>query len=70
MNEPGLELDWDTANRITLLNLLDSRKILLKVFERHYENNEWMHPDDVVENKRYIEALEVLILYYGGDLES
>ena len=66
----GLELDWDTANRITLLNLLDSRKIILKELERHYSHNEWMHPDDVVENKRCIEALEVLILYYGGDLES
>lgn len=69
MSRSGIELDWESANSITLLNLQDARKVLLKELERHYEHNEWMHPDDIVMNKRCIEAFEVLIPFYGGELE-
>jgi len=61
----GLELDYETADRITLLNLMDHRKNLKKELEE-YKEGKWMHPEDVIINGEIITALEVLIPYYGG----
>jgi hypothetical protein len=60
-----LEIDFETADRITLLTLKENRKYLKKELKRH-EEGAWMHPEDVVYNTRLIEALDVVIHYYGG----
>jgi hypothetical protein len=31
-----------------------------------YKEGKWLHPEDVVNNAKIIEALELLIPYYGG----
>ena len=61
----GLTIDFDTADRITLLNLQDQLKYLRKELE-DYKEGKWLHPEDVVNNAKIIEALELLIPYYGG----
>jgi cytochrome c553 len=61
----GLELDYETADRITLLILMDQRKYLIKELE-DYKEGKWMNPEDVIMNGEIITALEVLIPYYGG----
>jgi hypothetical protein len=61
----GLEIDFDTADRITLLNLMDQRKYLVKELN-DYKEGRWLHPEDVVRNAEIIAALELLIPYYGG----
>jgi len=61
----GLEIDFDTADRITLLNLMDQRKYLVKELN-DYKEGGWLHPEDVVRNAEIIAALELLIPYYGG----
>lgn len=61
----GLEIDFDTADRITLLNLKDQRKYLKKELKEHTEGK-WLHPEDVVRNAEIITALNLLIPYYGG----
>ena len=61
----GLTIDYDTADRITLLVLKDQLKYLRKELE-DYKEGKWLHPEDVVNNAKIIEALELLIPYYGG----
>ena len=61
----GLSIDFDTADRITLLVLKDQLKYLRKELE-DYKEGKWLHPEDVVNNAALIAALELLIPYYGG----
>ena len=61
----GITIDFDTADRITLLVLKDQLKYLRKELE-DYKDGKWLHPEDVVRNAEIIAALELLIPYYGG----
>ena len=61
----GITLDFDTADRITLLVLKDQLKYLRKELE-DFKNGKWVHPEDVVKHAEIIVALELLIPYYGG----
>ena len=61
----GLELDYETADRIALLSLKDQRMYLQTELDA-YEEGAWLHPEDVVRNHELIKALNVLIQYYGG----
>jgi hypothetical protein len=61
----GLMLDYDIADKITLLTLQDQLKYLRKELE-DYKEGKWLHPEDVVDNAKIIAALELLIPYYGG----
>ena len=61
----GLMLDYDIADKITLLSLQDHLKCLQKELE-DYKEGKWLHPEDVVNNAEIIAALELLIPYYGG----
>jgi hypothetical protein len=60
----GITLDFDTADRITVLVLQDQLKYLRKELE-DYKEGKWLHPEDVVNNAEIIAALELLIPYYG-----
>ena len=61
----GLEIDFDTADKITLSSLKDHRKYLKKALKDH-KKGKYLHPEDVVRNAEIIAALELLIPYYGG----
>lgn len=60
-----LSIDFETADRITLLVLKDQLKYLQKDLE-DFKEGKWLHPDDVTGNIKLIAALELLIPYYGG----
>lgn len=65
----GMEIDWETADRITLLNLQNQLECLEQELKDHQENGKWMHPEDALNSQYlYIPALKVLIKYYGGEL--
>jgi hypothetical protein len=59
------EIDIETVDRITLLALKDQKEYLKKELKRH-SKGEWMHPEDVVYNTQLLEALKIIIDYYGG----
>ena len=59
------EIDIETVDRITLLALKDQKEYLKKELKRH-RKGEWMHPEDVVYNTQLLEALKIVIDYYGG----
>jgi len=61
----GLTLDYDIADKITVLTLQDHLKYLRKELE-DYKEGGWLHPEDVANNIKLISALELLIPYYGG----
>ena len=61
----GITIDFDTADRITLLVLKDQLKYLRKELE-DYKDGQFLHSEDVVRNAEIIAALELLIPYYGG----
>ena len=61
----GLELDYDTADRITLLVLTDQLRYLQKELD-DFKDGKWLHPEDVANNTKLIPALELLISYFGG----
>ena len=61
----GITIDFDTADRITLLVLKDQLKYLRKELE-DFKEGKYLHPEDVANNIKIIAALELLIPYYGG----
>ena len=61
----GLEIDFETADRITLITLKEQRGYLKKELKK-FEKGEYLHPEDVVNNTRMIQALDQVIKYYGG----
>lgn len=69
-----LEIDGDTADRITVLNLKDYRTYLKKELAQWKKNPKtdsnpdgyWLHPEDVAGNIRTIDALNLIIKHYGG----
>ena len=69
-----LEVDGETADRITVLNLKDYRAYLKKELADWKKNprtdsntsGTWLHPEDVAGNIQRIEALNLIIKDYGG----
>lgn len=70
----NLEISHETADAITRDNLKDWRDYLQSELDKWEANpkNEmnpdgyWMHPEDVVGNKKYIAACNLIIHAFGG----
>jgi hypothetical protein len=60
-----LEIDFETADRIALLTMKEQRKYLKKELA-DFKKGEYLHPEDVVNNTRVIQALDTIIKHYGG----
>jgi len=65
MSKRKLEIDRDTADLITVINLKDHRKYLRKELADHKKGS-WLHPEDVDNHARVIKALDLIINHYGG----
>ena len=61
-----LELDGETADRITLINLQDQYDYLKEELRAHIEDGQYLHEEDVLKNHQLIYCLEKLISYFGG----
>ena len=64
----GLEIPFEIADMITLSSLKDQYKYLKEETRRHLEEGAWLHPEDLGRNIQIINAMELLIPYYGGEL--
>ena len=62
----GLELDFETADRITLLNLKDYRARLQQELD-DFESGEYLHPDDIAGNVTRIRALNLIIADFSSE---
>lgn len=56
-----IELDMETANRITLLTLKEYRKYLKWELSQYKKKKMNLHPEDVVGNMQRIERLDLVI---------
>jgi hypothetical protein len=65
MSKRKLEIDSETADRITVISLKEQRVYLKKELKR-FKKGEYLHPEDVVNNTRLVQALDLVIKYYGG----
>jgi len=71
----GLTIPYEVAHGITLNSLIDSRDYLQSELDKWKENPKdelnpdgyWLHPEDVVNNMKYIRAMNLLIEYFGGE---
>jgi hypothetical protein len=64
----GLEIPLEIADMIALTSLKDQYTYLKEETRRHLEEGQWLHPEDLVKNVQLINALELLIPFYGGTL--
>jgi hypothetical protein len=55
----GMEIDWETADRITVLNLKEYRKRMQDHLDQ--VDGQFLHPDDEVHNRAMIQALNFVI---------
>ena len=60
-----LEIDFETADRITVLTLKEQRRYLKKELA-DFKKGGYLHPEDVVNNTRLVQAMDDVIKYYGG----
>lgn len=65
MSKGKLEIDFETADRITVITLKEQRKYLKKELAQ-FKKGEYLHPEDVVNNTRVVQALDVVIKHFGG----
>lgn len=72
----GLVIDYDTADRITLLTLKDQREFMKKELAAWKKDpktddnptGKWLHPEDVVNYTSMIKVFTSAIKYFGGEL--
>lgn len=64
----GLEIPFEVADKITLSSLQDQYTYLKEETRLHLEEGQWLHPEDLGKNVQLINALELLIPYYGGQV--
>lgn len=70
----GLTIPHEVSDGITLATLIDSRNYLQSELDQWTANPKdetnptgyWLHPEDVVNNMKYIRAMDTLIGYFGG----
>ena len=69
----NMEIDFETADRITRLTLTNQRDYLQSELDQLYatmdsDNPYWMHPEDVDNNHSMINRINVILDYFGGEL--
>jgi hypothetical protein len=71
----GLVIPYEVADGITRATLIESRNSLQSEMDKWKANPQdelnpngyWMHPEDVIDNMKYVRAMNVLIGYFGGE---
>lgn len=67
----GINLNFETAENITLLSLLDQYRYLSKELKEHREEGKYLHPEDAYNSEfKLLPALRIIIEYYGGDVNE
>jgi hypothetical protein len=59
-----LEIDFETADRITVLTLKEQRKYLKKELA-DFKKGKYLHPEDVSRNTIMVHHLDAVIKHFG-----
>jgi hypothetical protein len=54
-------IDWDTADRITMLTLTNYRNSLQEHLDGGADGSRWLHPEDEVHNRAMIQAINFVV---------
>ncbi len=66
-NEPqGLMIDWEAADRITVLTLKNYRDNLQDHLNGGANGSRWLHPEDETHNRAMIQAINFVLKDFGG----
>jgi hypothetical protein len=60
-----LEIDVDTADRITVITLKEQRRYLKKELA-DFKKGQYLHPEDVSGNQIMVHHLDAVIKHFGG----
>ena len=68
-----MQIDFETAERITRLTLTEQRDYLRSELDMLYSTMDsdkpyWMHPEDVDKNHMLIRRIDEILEYFGGEL--
>ena len=59
-------LPSEIVDAITLAALKEHKVYLEKELTDHFEKGDWIHPEDITENRELIYCMDKIIKYYGG----
>ena len=62
----GLMIDWEAADRITVLTLKNYRDNLQEHLTGGADGSRWLHPQDEVHNRAMIQAIDFVLNDFGG----
>ena len=62
----GLMIDWEAADRITVLTLKNYRDNLREHLTGGADGSRWLHPQDEVHNRAMIQAINFVLNDFGG----
>ncbi len=66
-NEPqGLMIEWEAADRITVLTLKNQRDSLQDHLNGGANGSRWLHPEDETHNRAMIQAINFVLKDFGG----
>ena len=65
----GLEIPFEVADAITLASLKDQYNYLTEETRAHLEDGKYLHPEDLGNNVKLCHAMEIIIQYYGGEID-
>ena len=61
----GMQIDYETADRITVLNLKDYRDCLQHELDMHRLHNKYLHDDDEVRSMYIICCIDDVLKEFG-----
>ena len=59
-------IDWEAADRITVLTLKNYRDNLQDHLNGGADGSRWLHPEDETHNRAMIQAINFVIKDFGG----
>lgn len=68
VDEPdsGIMLPHEAADAITVATLKDAARYLQKELDDHFKRGQWMHPEDIPNNREYIYCITQVLRYFGS----
>jgi hypothetical protein len=60
----NMTIDWDSADRITVLTLTEYRQQMQDHLDR--VNGQYLHPNDEVHNRAMIQAIDFVLKDFGN----
>ena len=61
-----VQIPYEVTDEIVIKTMQETREMIKEQLQEFYEKASWLHQDDVRYSYEVLNALEVLLEYYGG----